>query len=1027
MRKKMSTNNTKPSQSVVVELKWKDKRNNKPHLVYAGWNGLHTDKSIAIDPTFAQSVELTDKQLVDIKVDLDIPAVSTVEVEPLTESDWEIIELHAGAVENQILFQTRAVQMNKPFVVYASETVSATLKVTKMDPEPANLGKVAKLVNDTELHVAPKTRRSRRKKSSSARSVSNGRPASESAPSVLERGIALPHKLFGDFETTSYEVYANFDQVMIPLQNAQFVNVSIVAGPDAQKTQQIDAKAQAISKKIGAKLVHHPSAQSQVGLSRLLAIALDVDGEIGFMVKLEKATPSPITKYPTLIVSPLTSESKPESLNELNISSTQAQREKELKRLKIQKLKEEISKHFFDLELNNTCLTKGVKLPILAGFPEGCVLQFKDQSTLLAPSGDSKLSFSIGDDILVPKSQIPSSLTVKSPPDVTISIGTKETSKKIKRSLKKGKVGVLVYGPAGCGKSLIVDEITNEIAQTGTHVLKIECNDYSKESVLNIKEKLDLWLNKCAWYAPSVLVLEGLEFLFPVEAENMDSSQTRQLSEYFIQASNTMMQSRAVSIIATAKSKEAVNSILFSSHCFEENIAIKAPLKEARQQIIEYYLQKYGLLLSKEFDGSEMSQETEGYLPSDLKILVDRINHEAIYEAIEGDSPLPDITNKLFTKAITGYVPSSLRGVKLQKSTTSWSDIGGLKEAKSILLESLEWPTKYAPIFKAATLRLRSGILLYGYPGCGKTLLASAVAGQCGLNFISVKGPEILNKYIGASEQSVRELFERAQAAKPCVLFFDEFDSIAPKRGHDSTGVTDRVVNQMLTQMDGAEGLDGVYVLAATSRPDLIDSALLRPGRLDKSVLCGMPDFEERLDILRAITKTMNLADDVSLEEIAENSDGFSGADMQALGYNAYLQAVHKKLELDEAASEGTVKAENDDVHEFFQVSLDQLKANLHLKPYERTKALRQIEPLLKNFNETSQELTSTDKSSDEDNGVAIQHSDFVTALDGTKPSISNSEKRKLSLIYEKFVAARDGNMQDGTASTEVGGRTTLA
>jgi peroxin-1 len=166
------------------------------------------------------------------------------------------------------------------------------------------------------------------------------------------------------------------------------------------------------------------------------------------------------------------------------------------------------------------------------------------------------------------------------------------------------------------------------------------------------------------------------------------------------------------------------------------------------------------------------------------------------------------------------------------------------------------------------------------------------VAGECGLNFISVKGPEILNKYIGASEKSVRDLFERAQGAKPCVLFFDEFDSIAPKRGHDSTGVTDRVVNQMLTQMDGAEGLDGVYVLAATSRPDLIDPALLRPGRLDKSLICDLPGQEDRLDIIRAVGSKVHFSQDVDLEEIARRTEGYSGADLQAVVYNAHLEAV---------------------------------------------------------------------------------------------------------------------------------------
>ena len=247
-----------------------------------------------------------------------------------------------------------------------------------------------------------------------------------------------------------------------------------------------------------------------------------------------------------------------------------------------------------------------------------------------------------------------------------------------------------------------------------------------------------------------------------------------------------------------------------------------------------------------------------------------------------------------------------------------------MEETKSVLLETLEWPTKYAPIFANSALRLRSGLLLYGYPGCGKTLLASAVAKECGLKFISVKGPEILNKYIGASEKSVRDLFERAQAAKPCVLFFDEFDSIAPKRGHDSTGVTDRVVNQMLTQMDGAEGLQGVYVLAATSRPDLIDSALLRPGRLDKSLLCDMPSAKDRFQILNALTRKLDVSDEVDLQSIADQTEGFSGADLQALLYNAHLESVHEELEKSANGEvNGNEKGNSENQLKFTELKLD--------------------------------------------------------------------------------------------------------
>jgi SpoVK/Ycf46/Vps4 family AAA+-type ATPase len=202
-----------------------------------------------------------------------------------------------------------------------------------------------------------------------------------------------------------------------------------------------------------------------------------------------------------------------------------------------------------------------------------------------------------------------------------------------------------------------------------------------------------------------------------------------------------------------------------------------------------------------------------------------------------------------FIDAQKNYIPASLKGIKLYRSNVTWDDIGGLEDVKNVLKQTLEWPSKYSFLFKQLPLRHRSGILLYGPPGCGKTMLACAVASECQMNFIAVKGPELLNKYIGASEQSVRELFARATAAKPCVLFFDEFDAIAPIRGHDNTGVTDRVVNQLLTQLDGVEALEGVYVLAATSRPDLIDRALLRPGRLDKAIYVGIPTHAERVKV----------------------------------------------------------------------------------------------------------------------------------------------------------------------------------
>lgn len=337
-------------------------------------------------------------------------------------------------------------------------------------------------------------------------------------------------------------------------------------------------------------------------------------------------------------------------------------------------------------------------------------------------------------------------------------------------------------------------------------------------------------------------------------------------------------------------------------------------------------------------------------------------------------------------------------------------------------------------------------------------MLASAVAGECGLNFISVKGPEILNKYIGASEKSVRDLFDRAEAARPCVLFFDEFDSIAPKRGHDSTGVTDRVVNQLLTQMDGAEGLSGVYVLAATSRPDLIDPALLRPGRLDKSLICDLPTYEDRIDILRALGKKLKLSHEVldgpegGLREIARRTEGYSGADLQALVSNAQLEAIHDVLgDQDHSTSDTKSAGKTNGVSPTSTKSFIQFRYGEAENEAEaearamagsnRSKALAEQASIaakldalklakkrqkLAQRGEMGKEKDGGVKEEKEQKEVMIGWKHIVKALEGTRASISKDERGRLAKIYGEFVADRNGEMPNGQGPTEVGGRSSL-
>jgi len=609
----------------------------------------------------------------------------------------------------------------------------------------------------------------------------------------------------------------------------------------------------------------------------------------------------------------------------------------------------------------------------------------------------------------------------------------------------------------------------------------------------------------------ALVILDDLDKLCPVETElevGSENGRSRQISEGVCAVVRQFCgRDSNVVLLATAQAKESLHNVLIGGHVVREIVALKAPNKEGRRRVMEMVVKQNvaeqvierrspgsrpttadgsagededgawmdasssgsrarssgrsdGFFISPELDFLDLAGQTDGYMPGDLVLLVSRARGEALIrsvsESANGVEPTNvELSRKDFDSALKGFTPASLRNVTLQTSTTTFDSIGGLHETRKILLETLQYPTTYAPIFAQCPLRLRSGLLLYGYPGCGKTLLASAVAGECGLNFISVKGPEILNKYIGASEKSVRDLFERAEAARPCVLFFDEFDSIAPKRGHDSTGVTDRVVNQLLTQMDGAEGLSGVYVLAATSRPDLIDPALLRPGRLDKSLICDLPSLTDRIDILRALGKKLKLSDDVlsKLNEIAERTEGYSGADLQALVYNAHLEAIHDVLGDQEHAELGTGKRVNGTngvkgggsknfIQFHYGEDIDRLEAEARTRAgNNRSKLLAERASILAKLSEIkaskkraklAQRGGAVDaskvgvKEEKEQEEVVILWKHVERSLGTTRASISALERDRLRKIYREFVVGRNGEMKNGEGSQEVGGRTSL-
>jgi peroxin-1 len=708
---------------------------------------------------------------------------------------------------------------------------------------------------------------------------------------------------------------------------------------------------------------------------------------------------------------------------------------------------------------------------------------------------------------------------------------------------------VLLTGGAGAGKTSLVQLIAHRLrGENLYHPIYFPCRTLVTDEtrVSTIKETLNRLFGCAAWGARlggrAIVILDDLDRLCPVETELQvggDNSRSRHISECLI---STVRQycslDSQIVLLATAQSKEAINNVIIGGHVVREILDLAAPNKEGRRKVLEMLVRKdaiekskihvgrtsaassslpsrpstshgapdanvpSGFIISPTVDFLDLAGQTDGYMPGDLVLLAARARSECLIRTITSQSSqIPTtstshtdittltLTSTDFTAALKDFTPSSLRNVTLQKSTVPWSSIGGLTETRKILLETLQYPTTYAPIFRSCPLRLRSGLLLYGYPGSGKTLLASAIASQCGLNFISIKGPELLNKYIGASEAAVRSLFQRAQAARPCILFFDEFDSIAPKRGHDSTGVTDRVVNQLLTQMDGAEGLgEGVYVLAATSRPDLIDPALLRPGRLDKSLLCDMPDARDREDILNAVSQKVRLAKHVKTEGwggIAKSTEGWTGADLQALVYNAQLEAVHDVLGDHDAMDFGSNKVKRGingtspsnnakgngggiPDFTFFRMGEEDLeygdevgskaltertiiaqklrdiqatkrRQKLEAKKEQQMAAQQQHRAVLRHQRSYSADFDSSppdvpdivaEVEAEEDETKSkeplIERRHIEASLKSTRPSVSVQERMRLERIYREFVAGRSGDLPSGQGPTEIGGRTSL-
>lgn len=1152
---------------------------NKDGITGSRGNSLVKDQDIPLielDFTFAGTLEISDGQKVTTSLHLDPPIAQTINIEPLTAEDWEIIELHAGFLELNLVSQIRALPnpnytspdstkcTTHPLTLKLTPTSTANITIISLSPELPPSVPFAKLSPDAEVIVAPKTRSKPQRSHGENRSVTSRRSTSgkkkiskeEVRPSLYLRGIdrSLCQDWFKYEEESgahSLKVWVDRDIVLAKnYKTVKWVSVTILKPAnlqspiDSQKQQQEVEKtgvANLSASKVVAQLIlwYDPPDSNHVALSESLCNSLGAYGIVGGIVKLDPA-PQQMPKNSNPFSNDQESSflkpgpkiikiypfSRTNRANEGLKFGGESRAEREEASRRILKT---FNQQSDNVSLLDGPLTDGMVLGKLINPPpwpgwEGGLLRFDH-----TPSESRKqiCHWFLGSEhkfIIEIQAEVPFEPSISEinnvadllPPEVPSLVGIDDLINQLQDHLLHMS-SALLTGAQGSGKSSLAQFLVHRLRRHNLfHTTYFSCQKIitNETRISTIKDNFDRLFLSASWGAKlggrSLVVLDDLDKLCPAETEldTTENGRSRQISEglCLIVKKYCSMDSGVV-LIATAESKESVHNVIVGKHIFRESFALKAPNKEARRRVFEFIATKNlcfpnpearpglsnqwetrsltpasvqnggngdwmesdgemlqnesskpnsggGFVVTPDLDFLDLASETDGYMPGDIVLLVARARSEAVIRAISEDSistnNIIQIGREDFTRAIEGFTPASLRNVSLQRSTTTFDCIGGLHTPRKILLETLQYPTTYAPIFAHCPLRLRSGILLYGYPGCGKTLLASVVAGEFGLNFISVKGPEILNKYIGASEKSVRDLFERAQAAKPCILFFDEFDSIAPKRGHDSTGVTDRVVNQILTQMDGAEGLSGVYVLAATSRPDLIDPALLRPGRLDKSLICELPNEEDRIDILSALGKKLKLSEDAkkNLPEIASHTEGYSGADLQALIYNAHLAAIHDLLDgQDEGAAgrmtNGTKRKTLASTKNFIQFRYGEEEERLEVESQTRfgtnrakilSERLAISTKLAEIRKHSKQKLTSVTKdfeqlSSKEHNAkgeALIEWKHLAKSLSTTKASISADERERLTAIYREFLTARDGEVKSGDGGREIGGRVSL-
>ncbi|KAF0699185.1 Aste57867_10237 [Aphanomyces stellatus] len=1017
--------------ATILRLTWQS--GSDVEIAHVGWVGdIAQSEDIEISMEFARCLRLADAMeaspgmRVNVSLAPFTPVAQSVEMEPCTSDDWEIIQLHAGYLENEILRQICVVQHNQEIPIRIQQHIVVHL-IAILPPDTP----FARLSSNSEIAIAPKERQTGLVPDTSSFDVS---PPLTLQPLTVFRadGSTVTLAPEDDEILVHPSTYALLDGTTANADDeTSFLCASV--WPDDVDTAPTTARRVAVG-----RLRCVPTADvvcDYVGVSTAMQAALGVESLDRVRLRILKQPPLLPLRIILIADAP-----SPDDVIDLFLEWTDACSARVL------------------TPKNRVTLDDGSHLVVHVVFHNTDIPSSADNtnSSTTQPSDNDYVI--LGDDYrptrdvvtVQPPPLSPSTATKGAISDVTApaslaslpgmepildamwklvfpSIGREACA--VRTRLGVGPPGsIILHGPRGAGKSSLVRALETKCKWTfGTmcHTVRVTCRDLRGMKMDTVKGELTAAFDRAHACAPCLLVLDDIDALMPPESDESGlSDQSRRLAEHVAELLKQVKHRMHAHITQLAQTDNAANWPLFAAACTKKSIVIVATAREAQSMhpllrscglldrpiaipLPDVFAREkilLGLVASKSTTAPTTGHDdivpttslheqvhlaaykTEGFSVRDLTQVVDRAVHQSSIRARQTNVRSMDLM-----AGLEGFTPAALRGVELFKSTVEWGDIGGLTDIRQMLKDTLELPTKYGKLYSAAPIKLPSGLLLYGPPGCGKTLLANAVAHECGLNFISVKGPEVLNKYIGASEQAVRDLFGRAAAAAPSVLFLDEFDAMAPRRGADNTGVTDRVVNQLLTFLDGVEARQGVYVLAATSRPDMIDPALLRPGRLDKSLYCGYPDAAERLDILHAVSRKMDLADDVPalLKIVAMQTELYSGADLQAILYSAQLEAVHESIP--------STAAEDWDVD--FQDSSDSVsfspkkttttkitsrhlqKAVADSRPSVSLEAKQRYDRMYGSFKNTSQPRVTDFKTADSDVGFDAAHQTQRSAL----------------------------------------------